>query len=92
VTLTRYLLWTRDNAGTNEDQILLFNNLTSIQESNFEGHKSTKIIVHGFADSGKTGWVTRVKDAYLEKGIYSKTDLLNILKLLIDGRPTFLPK
>jgi hypothetical protein len=84
VTLTRYLLWTRDNAGNNEDQVLLFNNLTSIQESNFVGPKPTKIIVHGYSDHGKTGWVTRVKDAYLKKGMYySKKALQNVLRVII---------
>ena len=68
VTLTRYYLWTRQNQ--NSDQELLFGNLTSIEDSFFDGSKKTKVLVHGYCDNGKTGWVLRMKDAYLGKGMY----------------------
>ena len=66
VTLTRYYLWTRQNQ--NSDQELLFGNMTSIEDSFFDWSKKTKVLVHGYCDNGKTGWVLRMKDAYLGKG------------------------
>ena len=62
----RYYLWTRQNQNVNQE--LIFGNLTSIEESNFDASKKTKVLVHGYTDNGKTGWVLRMKDTYLEKG------------------------
>ena len=76
-TLTRWYLWTRQNQ--NNDQELFYDNLTSIQQSNFDASKKTKILVHGYSDSGKTGWVIRMKNKFLEKGTilpYSKLESL----------------
>ena len=78
-TLTRWYLWTRQNP--NNDQELFYNNLTSIQQSNFDASKKTKILVHGFGDSGKTGWVIRMKNKFLEKGIILP---YSIVEFLID--------
>ena len=66
-TLTRWYLWTRQNQNNNQE--LFYDNLTSIQQSNFDASKKTKILVHGYGDSGKTGWVIRMKNTFLEKGI-----------------------
>ena len=66
-TLTRWYLWTRQNPNSNQE--LFYDNLTSIQQSNFDASKKTKILVHGYSDSGKTGWVIRMKNKFLEKGI-----------------------
>ena len=78
-TLTRWYLWTRQNSNT--DQELFYDNLTSIQQSNFDASKKTKILVHGYSDSGKTGWVIRMKNKFLEKGMVLPNSKL---KLRID--------
>ena len=78
-TLTRWYLWTRQNSNT--DQELFYDNLTSIQQSKFDASKKTKILVHGYSDSGKTGWVIRMKNKFLEKGIILP---YSIVEFLID--------
>ena len=39
-----------------------------VLESRFDGGRQTKLLVHGYGDDGRTGWVRRMKDAYLTKG------------------------
>ena len=66
-TLTRWYLWTRQNL--NNDQELFYNNLTSIQQSNFDASKKTIVLVHGYNGNGKQGWAISMKNAYLQKGM-----------------------
>ena len=63
VSLTRFYLWTRDNPEV--EQELLFDNLDSIQNSNFRSEWPTKVLVHGYTGNGKQSWVLQTRDNYL---------------------------
>ena len=65
-TLTRFYLWTRENPTS--EQELLFDDLSSIQQSNFDAKRKIKVLVHGYCDGGKTGWVINTRNQFLEKG------------------------
>ena len=65
-TRTKFLLWTRQNpSGTQE---LLFEDLSSVVNSNFNSTLKTKVLVHGYTGSGTQSWVTHMKDSFLLKG------------------------
>ena len=38
----------------------------------FTPNLKTKILIHGYGDTGTTDWVIRVKDRYLQKGRVAK--------------------
>ena len=65
-TLTRYLLWSKANPDT--EQELLFESYESVNSSNFDTSKPTKVLVHGYTDGGKTSWVIGTKNQFLIKG------------------------
>ena len=65
-TLTRYLLWTKANPSSKQE--LVFESIESVNSSNFNASKPTKVLVHGFADGGTTGWVIGSKREFLKKG------------------------
>lgn len=67
-TLTKFLLYTRENPGNNDEQELVFANYSSIQDSNFDAGRKTKVLVHGYTGFGRMGWVMGVKNKYLQKG------------------------
>ena len=62
----RFLLFTRQNPD--QEQILEFDNPDSVTNSNFNPNLPTKILVHGYTDNGKVGWVMNTKDGYLGVG------------------------
>ena len=66
-TLTRWYLWTRQNPTENQE--IFYDNLTSIQQSNFDSSKKTIVLVHGYNGNGKQGWAISMKNAYLQKGM-----------------------
>ena len=66
VSLTRYLLWTRENPSISQE--IFFEDLDSVSNSNFDGQKPTKILAHGYTGNGKQSWVIKVRDNFLEKG------------------------
>ena len=74
-TLTQYYLWSK--ANPNQEQELLFGNTESVLASNFNANLPTKVLVHGFTDSGKTSWVIRVKNEFLQKGTKKRTQFEN---------------
>ena len=66
VTLTKFYLWTRQNPS--EEQELIWGDLPSILNSNFESSKPTKVLVHGCTGNGKQQWVLDTRDNYLSIG------------------------
>ena len=63
-----FLLWTRRN-HLNYDKIKYNDSLSTVlTSSHFSPNLKTKILIHGYGDTGTTDWVIRVKDRYLQKG------------------------
>lgn len=66
-----FLLWTRRNP-INYDKIKYNDSLSTVlTSSHFSPNLKTKILIHGYGDTGTTDWVIRVKDRYLQKGDYN---------------------
>ena len=65
-TLTKYWLWSKENPQTRQE--LIFDNFESVDSSNFNASKPTKVLVHGFGDDGTTSWVIRNKNEFLDHG------------------------
>ena len=62
----RFFLWTRGNAGTEDADVIAFPKISSgLRNSHFRPDRPVKVLIHGFADDGKTAWVTRAKGKYL---------------------------
>ena len=61
-----FLLWTRQNPDVSDP--LRLNNVTLLQHSHFQKDLPTRILIHGYEDTGTTGWVLNVRDAYFIKG------------------------
>ena len=63
-----FLLWTRKNPISfyrmkyNKDLPKVLN------QSQFSPNLQTKILIHGYEDTGTTDWIIGVKDTYLKKG------------------------
>ena len=66
VSLSRFLLWTRQNPTSTQE--LIFEDLPSIINSNFDAALKTKVLVHGYTGGGTQSWVTRMRDSFLLKG------------------------
>lgn len=58
-----FKLYTRKNAF-GEEQLFL-NNTEVLYASHFNESRPTKLIVHGFSDTGNEGWIRELIDAYL---------------------------
>ena len=58
----------RENSGDDDFDELFVGDEQGVLDSRFDGARKTKLLVHGYGDSGRTGWVRRMKDAYLTKG------------------------
>ena len=58
------------NPNSNQKQELIFDDVESILASNFDANLPTKVLVHGFGDSGTTSWVIGVKNEFLKQGIF----------------------
>lgn len=77
-----FLLWTRENPTVAEK--LQVGNVTSVTVSHFSSDLPTKILIHGFGDTGTTGWVRNVRDSYLSKGkINLNASSVNFANLVI---------
>ena len=61
-----FLLWTRENPEIPDK--LIIGNITALSISHYNPQTSTKILIHGFGDTGTTGWVKNVRNKYFEKG------------------------
>ena len=63
-----FLIWTRKNKDVH-DTIKYDQSLPeSLEASHFDPKLLTKILIHGYGDTGTTGWVINVKNEYLIKG------------------------
>ena len=58
-----FLLWTKENPEK-ADKIII-GDLSSLV--NFKPDLPTKILIHGYEDTGTTSWVLNVRDAYFQK-------------------------
>nr|KAG5703235.1 hypothetical protein BaRGS_034146 [Batillaria attramentaria] len=47
-------------------KVLSYKNDTPVSNTTFDASRKTKVIVHGFSNSGFEGWVQRMKDAFLQ--------------------------
>lgn len=81
-SLTRYYLWTRENPSSSQE--VLFGNIESFQNSNFNVERKTKVLVHGYTGNGRQSWVINVKNRFLEKGKTTKQK--NTLNYLSDKK------
>lgn len=61
-----FLLWTRENPDT--ANTLIVGNMTALALSHFRKDLPTRILIHGYEDTGTTRWVLNVRDAYFIKG------------------------
>ena len=68
-----FLLWTRENPDSDSYDLIQFNeSLPSVlNHSHFSPRLPTKILIHGYGDTGTTDWILDVKDKYLIKGVKS---------------------
>jgi hypothetical protein len=60
---TQLFLFTRKNPK--QPQNLIYNNMTTVKESNFNVSASTKIIIHGFGSSCFRVWTTEMRLKFL---------------------------
>jgi len=66
VSSIRFYLWTRDNSGADDfEELFVGDDGESILNSRYDGGRKTKVLVHGYGDYGRTGWVQNMRDAYL---------------------------
>ena len=65
-----FLLWTRTNPSDADH--LKVDDVTGLNASHFDRNLPTKILVHGYDDTGTTGWVLNVRNKYLKKGFKQK--------------------
>ncbi|KAL6958655.1 triacylglycerol lipase [Sarracenia purpurea var. burkii] len=61
---TRFILYTRKNP--NLGQMLKIQSERSIQKSNFDSKKLTKMIIHGFIDTPLASWVKEMRREFLK--------------------------
>lgn len=64
---TTFELHTRTRPSTAEEEILDYNNVSSIKSTSFDGSRKTKIIIHGFTHNGHRQWLQNMAQAFLKK-------------------------
>ena len=72
-----FLLWTPENPSISDK--LYIGNLTALKQSHFNKDLPTRILIHGFEDTGTTGWVFKVRDSYFIKGRNTKVPVFYCL-------------
>jgi len=75
-----YLLYTRTNSHAPQ---LISKDASSIRSSNFNGHKKTKFIIHGYQDNGREQWLVTMAHAILAQ--VSQLPILNMIVFLKVG-------
>eukprot|EP00095_Tigriopus_kingsejongensis_P009489 maker-scaffold661_size154698-snap-gene-0.19 protein:Tk09489 transcript:maker-scaffold661_size154698-snap-gene-0.19-mRNA-1 annotation:"pancreatic triacylglycerol lipase-like" len=70
----KFYIWTTDNLSV-EDLIHPCSMMHDLSSSHFKAGQPIKILIHGFSDNGKTGWVTGFKDKFL------KADDVNVISI-----------
>jgi len=61
------ILYFRTHPSTAEEQLLDYNNVSSITSSSFVGTRKTKVIIHGFTHHGHKQWLQNMAQAFLKK-------------------------
>ncbi|CAO1423814.1 unnamed protein product [Diamesa tonsa] len=64
-----YQLYTRNNPKNG--QPLIYKNLGSVDKSNYNGSKKSKIIIHGYGQNGRSDMNRDLKNAFLEHDDYN---------------------
>lgn len=62
---TKFLLYTRQNPA--HAQMLNPYDRSTVSGSNFDGHKDTVFITHGYQDDGHAPWIQKMTAAFLKK-------------------------
>lgn len=62
---TKFLLYTRQNPT--HAQMLNPYDRSTVSGSNFDGHKNTVFITHGYQDDGHAPWLQKMTAAFLKK-------------------------
>lgn len=62
---TKFLLYTRQNPA--HAQMLNPYDRSTVSGSNFDGHKDTVFITHGYQDDGHAPWIKKMTAAFLKK-------------------------
>ncbi|PAA74650.1 hypothetical protein BOX15_Mlig007525g3 [Macrostomum lignano] len=68
-----YALYTRRSIISG--QSLVYGDKSSVEKSNFDASRPTKIIIHGFLENGSEDWVNDMKKALLLHGDYNVIQL-----------------
>ena len=59
------MLYTRQNLK--KEQLIYYNNNTSLQKSNYNASLDTKFIIHGFSDSCQNVWAEDMRLSLLKE-------------------------
>ena len=65
-----FLLWTLKNPIDSYSFQVNDSLPNVLSNSSFSPNLETKILIHGYGDTGDTDWIIRVKNKYLKKGKY----------------------
>ena len=65
VRLVSFLFFSRENPKV--AQKLTFDDIVSIEKSDFDVNRKTKLVVHGYNDGPDTAWIANMKRAYLKR-------------------------
>lgn len=68
---TRFMLYTRQNQANGSLEFLNANNFASLKNSYFSSARPTKVVVHGFLQTGFVSWMGEMKDELLKYGNYN---------------------
>ena len=66
-----FLLWTKDNPS--EPDKLIIGNISVLVQSHFKPDLPTKILIHGFGDTGTTGCAIKEFLFILHKSFFIRT-------------------
>ena len=68
VSEIQFYLWTLQNPGDDEFEILEMDDPDSVTSSYFDPNKITKFLIHGWGSSPTSSWVLQSRDAYFSLG------------------------
>uniref|UniRef100_A0AAU7YU80 TGL n=1 Tax=Eriocheir sinensis TaxID=95602 RepID=A0AAU7YU80_ERISI len=68
---TTFMLHTRANPAIYEDIVISADDPSTIDATTFDPSKPTKIVTHGFIDTGYLKWLRQLSEALLEYGDYN---------------------
>jgi len=68
---TRFYLHTRDEKAEEQDVRLVAGDPSGLQQTTFAPSRPTKLVIHGFTDSGSNDWVKELSQELLAFGDYN---------------------